>query len=249
MAGMHEGRTALVQGSTARAYLAECQQSRPPGGEMGWGSCLATSEQHLRHGSKKRVAVSALCRCASRRAAGCRAPVGCSSVAGCSCRPAAGGGGPVAPAPCKGAPGGSGSLWPAFHTPHIRCGVSAGLRGRRARHRHDALSQELGAPAASRASRACMQLCGSRLSGANNRFRGGFCPQRFLSVEGALGILIVGLAERTMWPGGLPTQKARRAGKRNTAGFECSPAGRDGRATGRQPGSRGKSVAVVDGNR
>ena len=37
-----------------------------------------------------------------------------------------------------------------------------------------------------------------RLGGANNRFRGGFCPQRVWSVEGALGILLVGPCRQTM---------------------------------------------------
>lgn len=105
-------------------------------------------------------------------------PCGCSSAAGCSCCPAAGGGGPVAPAPWA-APGSSTRSGLPF-IPR-RSGVGSvrgsegGVHGTGMMHCRRSLGQQ----PAGQAGHACMQLCGSRLSGANNRFRGGFCPQRF----------------------------------------------------------------------
>lgn len=105
-------------------------------------------------------------------------------------------------------PARSGPLSPPFHTPHFS-GLGPSTRGSergagQLRCRRDATSRcaVCMLPAAGRGTGSKQLVAGGlpqdasealRLSVANNRFRGGFCPQRHLSVEGALGILNAGL--------------------------------------------------------
>ena len=127
----------------------------------------------------ERVAVSALCRCGSRRAARCRAPVDAAArraVAAARRRAGAGQWRPPPERVPQAAAGRSGQPFiPRISGVGSVRGSEGGVHGTGMMHCRRSLGQQ----PAGQAGHACMQLCGSRLSGANNRFRGGFCPQRF----------------------------------------------------------------------